>query len=112
MNDQEEELTDAQIERQDLVDGAIYQLLRQLAGLDEDNPSGDDLLPWNIEEIASVRDKIETIVASHGLMAYTEFYPGIALNEFDEELTPREQAEQDYLASHPWRELNQPYPAE
>ncbi|MDP3049698.1 MAG: hypothetical protein Q8N12_09785, partial [Thermodesulfovibrionales bacterium] len=46
------ELTAEQIKRQDSVDNAIYQLVREI------NPTADEIR-WDIEMIGEVRDVIE-----------------------------------------------------
>ena len=66
-----ETLTDAQIERQDLVDNAINDLLDSVANT-------HDNTPWNIEYIGIIRDALQEVVVSHArLMTEMEFYPYI-----------------------------------
>ena len=46
------ELTEEQIKRQDYVDNAIYQLVREINPVDKE-------IAWDIEMIGDVRDVIE-----------------------------------------------------
>lgn len=63
------ELTDEQIERQDLVDNAIYQLMQSL------NPT-DKEIEWNIEMIADIRDVAsEWMVERLNIADEQIFYP-------------------------------------
>lgn len=67
------ELTEAEIERQDSVDFAIYNLVASLVPTPEN-------VDWDIEWIAEIRDTIqEMIVNKLGLMTEQEFYPYIEL---------------------------------
>ncbi len=66
-----EELTEEQIERQDSVDNAIYQLIREL------NPTADEIR-WDIEMIGEVRDVIEDwIVERLKITDEQSFYPWV-----------------------------------
>lgn len=64
------ELTKAQIEKQDFVDNAISDLIREL------NPSREDI-DWNIEIIAEIRDRISSYFEEIGICAEQDFYPFI-----------------------------------
>jgi len=64
------ELTLEQIERQDFVDNAIYDLLNEVAPSDHE-------IPWNIEMIGDVRDIIQTKLVERGICTAQEFYPFI-----------------------------------
>lgn len=65
------ELTEEQIERQDCVDGAIYELLTKV------NPS-DQEIEWNIELIADLRDRIRYWFIEYlNLTDEMTFYPYI-----------------------------------
>ncbi len=65
------ELSDEQIQRQDFVDNAIYQLLQHI------NPSETEI-PWNIEIIADIRDRIRRwFVDTLGITDEMIFYPFI-----------------------------------
>jgi hypothetical protein len=64
------ELTDKQIERQDLVDNAIFDLLKTL------NPT-KKRLKWDIEVIGSVRDIISDYFETSGICKEQKFYPYI-----------------------------------
>ena len=60
-----DELTQAQLERQDLVDNAIRALLVELSGE----------LCWNIEDIGSVRDTVFQVLHARTGVPEMEFYP-------------------------------------
>lgn len=61
------ELTKKQLERQDSVDNAIFELIQELAG---------GTLNWDIEMIADVRDIIqEWVVGKMKLCSEQDFYP-------------------------------------
>ena len=63
--------TGSETDRQDCVDNAIYNLLLELSPTDD-----EDILEWDIEEIADIRDMIEEILVNkHKLMSSYEFYP-------------------------------------
>ena len=63
------ELTKQQIERQDFVDNAIYELVQTL------NPSGRSIA-WNIEMIGAVREQIRYwLVERNKLTDENSFYP-------------------------------------
>ncbi len=69
-----EELTDAQMERQDAVDNACHDLLNELAN--------GKVVRWNIEHISAVREAVqEVLVDQLHLMTKMEFYPYIELKE-------------------------------
>lgn len=66
------ELSLREIEQQDLVDGACYELITQFC------PNGLEDVTWNIEHIAKIRDALqEVIVNDMQLMTEQEFYPYI-----------------------------------
>ena len=58
----------AQIDRQDFVDDAIYSLVNKLI------PSGKEM-DWDIEVIGEVRDVIQSCLIERGLCTAEEFYP-------------------------------------
>lgn len=64
------ELTDEQIERQDFVDNAIYNLINELI------PS-DNEMDWDIEVIGDIRDTIQSHLVEKGLCLEQDFYPYI-----------------------------------
>ena len=65
------ELSKKQIERQDYVDNAIFQLLRNLY-VGEQEPE------WDIEVIADVRERIyHWLVEHYGTVDEMAFYPYI-----------------------------------
>jgi len=64
-----QELTDKQIDRQDFVDNAIFQLVQTV------NPT-DRSIGWNIEMIGEIRDVIrEWIVERMKMTDEQNFYP-------------------------------------
>lgn len=66
--EEERELTKKEIERQDFVDGRIYELLLELA------PENANI-EWDIEMIAAVRDAVRVeLVDKRKLMSEAEFY--------------------------------------
>ena len=64
------ELTKQQIERQDFVDNAIFNLINELIPSDKE-------MEWNIEFIGVVRDAIQTRLVEKGICSKQEFYPYI-----------------------------------
>jgi hypothetical protein len=64
------ELTDAQIERQDLVDSQIFDLLNNL------NTTNVEL-DWDIEMIAKIRDCVRAWLEEKTGIEEHEFYPSI-----------------------------------
>ena len=64
------ELTTQQIERQDIVDNAIFNLINELI------PS-DNEMEWNIEAIGEIRDAIQSRIVTKGFCTKQEFYPYI-----------------------------------
>lgn len=64
------ELTEQQIERQDFVDNAIFDLISELI------PS-DKKIEWDIEAIGAVRDAIQLQLVERGFCTEQEFYPYI-----------------------------------
>ena len=61
-------LTDEQIERQDFVDNAIFNLLNEI------NPTKKEL-DWNIELIGNVRDCIQKEFTERMICFANDFYP-------------------------------------
>lgn len=61
-------LTRKQIERQDFVDNAVFNLFCELA------PDG---MEWDIESIGEVRDAVQRCLAQKGVMTEADFYPHI-----------------------------------
>ena len=64
-------LTEQQIERQDFVDNAIFNLINELI------PSSKEM-EWNIEAIGEIRDAIQSQLVTRGICTEQEFYPYIA----------------------------------
>jgi hypothetical protein len=64
-----EDLTQEQVERQDFVDNAIFDLIREV------NPTAQEL-GWDMEVIGDIRDTICTYF-EHKLKCFSEmeFYP-------------------------------------
>lgn len=56
------------IQRQDFVDNAIFDLIQQL------NPTEKNI-DWNIEAIGNVRDVIKHYFCDADICTETEFYP-------------------------------------
>lgn len=70
------ELTKIQIERQDFVDNAIYNLLREL------NPM-DKFIQWDIEMIAAIRDIIQYYIIDKISCSKRDFYSCFEIDNFD-----------------------------
>lgn len=64
------ELTAQQIERQDFVDNAIFDLINELI------PSEKEM-DWDIETIGEIRDAIQSQLVKRGFCTGQEFYPYI-----------------------------------
>ena len=64
------ELTARQIERQDFVDNAIFELINELIPSDKE-------MDWDIEAIGEIRDSIQSQLVSRGFCSEQEFYPYI-----------------------------------
>ena len=65
-----EEWTQAEEERQDIVDSCIFDLISELVPLYKTS------YEWDIEDIAEIREAIkEVVVDKRGLMTEQEFYP-------------------------------------
>lgn len=65
------EMPKTQIERQDLIDNAIFELLQML------NPTEKDI-DWNIEMIGEVRDAVQSVMVDKlELCSEMNFYPFI-----------------------------------
>ena len=64
-------LTEQQIERQDFVDNARFNLINELI------PSSKEM-EWNIEAIGEIRDAIQSQLVTRGFCTEQEFYPYIA----------------------------------
>ncbi|MDR1198887.1 MAG: hypothetical protein LBK94_07765 [Prevotellaceae bacterium] len=65
------ELTEKQVERQDSVDNAIFELLQAL------NPNDNVHFDWDIEMIADVRSTIQHYIVGKTNCLEQEFYPYI-----------------------------------
>jgi hypothetical protein len=64
-----EEFSEAENERQDIVDGAIYNLISEMC------PKNAEV-EWNIERIGKIRDALqEVLVDDMKVMNEQEFYP-------------------------------------
>jgi hypothetical protein len=63
-------LTQAQLERQDFVDNAIFALL-------EDLQTSNAELIWDIEMIGEIRDTIQHWLEAKNLTQPEEFYPSV-----------------------------------
>ena len=65
-----EELSQTQIDRQDMVDNAIYQLFLEL------NPNPNKQIDWDIHWISEVREVVERVIV-HEMEACDDltFYP-------------------------------------
>lgn len=61
-----DELTQRQIDRQDFVDNAIYNLVRDLIPAEYENDE-EAQLEWNIEWIAEIRENISQAIAEWGV---------------------------------------------
>lgn len=64
------ELTAQQIERQDFVDNALFELINKLI------PSEKEM-EWDIEIISEIRDAIQSQLVEKGFCTEQEFYPYI-----------------------------------
>lgn len=64
------ELTEQQIDRQDYVDNAIFDLIKELIPSDKE-------MEWNIEVIGEVRNAIQSQLVDRGFCTEQEFYPYI-----------------------------------
>ena len=62
------ELTRKEIQRQDFVDNAIFELMNELI-------SNKKTIDWDIEMIAGVREEIRIALEKRGIMEEREFYP-------------------------------------
>ncbi|MBR5764680.1 MAG: hypothetical protein IKX93_08675 [Bacteroidaceae bacterium] len=62
------ELTEQQMERQDFVDNAIFDVINELI------PSNKEM-KWDIEAIGAVRDAIQLQLIERGFCTDQEFYP-------------------------------------
>jgi len=69
-----ESLTDAQIERQDFVDGQIFEMIENVLGSNID---------WDINPIAEIRDIIFRYYVLNSDIDEMEFYPYIKMDEED-----------------------------
>lgn len=68
-------LTNSQIQRQDFVDNAIYELLNAV------NPSNHQII-WNIEAVGDIRDLIQHwFVERFAITDEMTFYPYVDTNE-------------------------------
>jgi hypothetical protein len=64
------ELTAQQIERQDFVDNAIFELINELILSEKE-------MEWDIEAIGEIRDAIQSQLVEKGFCTKQEFYPYI-----------------------------------
>ncbi|MBQ9295087.1 MAG: hypothetical protein IJ219_09230 [Bacteroidaceae bacterium] len=64
------ELTRQQIERQDFVDNAIFDLINRLIPSDKE-------MGWDIEAIGEVRDSMQAQLVERGFCTEQAFYPFI-----------------------------------
>lgn len=64
------ELNAQQIERQDFVDNAIFELINELI------PSEKEM-EWDIEAIGEIRDAIQSLLVEKGFCTEQDFYPYI-----------------------------------
>ena len=64
------ELTEQQIERQDFVDNAVFNLINELV------PSEKEM-EWDIEAIGEIRDAIQSQLVTRGFCTDQAFYPYI-----------------------------------
>lgn len=72
MHEQQDELSDSQIARQDAVDNVIYELIQSI------HPSTTQI-SWNMEVIADIRNCLrEWIVDRYELCDDQSFYPYLA----------------------------------
>jgi hypothetical protein len=63
-------LTKLQIERQDFVDNAIFNLINELIPSDKE-------MEWDIEAIGEIRDAIQAKLVDKNICTEQEFYPYI-----------------------------------
>ena len=64
------ELTERQIERQDFVDNAIFDLINELIPSDKE-------MEWDIEAIGTIRDAIQSQLVERVFCTEQEYYPYI-----------------------------------
>ncbi len=64
------ELTAQQIERQDFVDNAIFELINELILSEKE-------MEWDIEAIGEIRDAIQSQLVEKGFCTKQDFYPYI-----------------------------------
>lgn len=64
------ELTKQQIERQEFVDNAIFQLINELIPFNKE-------MEWDIEAIGEIRDVIQCQLVTKGLCTEQDYYPYI-----------------------------------
>lgn len=69
----QEELTDAQINRQDFVDNAIFALLEDLAQ--------SKTVKWDIGDIADIRDMVFEVLHDQTGVDGMEFYPYVETDD-------------------------------
>lgn len=72
MGDIERTLTDKEIDKQDEIDGAIFNLICNLSPADSNGK-----IMWDIEIIGQIRDTLSAYYVSLGLCTDEEFYPSI-----------------------------------
>jgi hypothetical protein len=68
-----QELTAEELERQQEIDTAIFDLVNDL------NPG--EPLEWDIEDIGAIRDEIAALLVRKGCCTAHEFYPYLEINE-------------------------------
>ncbi len=96
-NDDDQELTDADVAQQDGVDNAIFELVQQLA------PDNADNIEWDIHWIGELRDLIQHVIVDvYHCCDEFEFYPYL---DYPSALTEIEQIAGELDAKHQRRML-------
>ncbi len=74
-----DELTRAQMDKQDEVDNACYELICNLSpDTTRDPKTMESTLSWNIHLITKVREAVEEVICDDlKLMSHMDFYPWI-----------------------------------
>ena len=71
------ELTQMQIDQQDAVDEACFDLIRRMAGEDTDSDE-PGIIEWDMELISKVREAVQEVVCDDlKIMSPMVFYPWI-----------------------------------
>jgi len=94
---QEQELTQAQLDRQDEVDNACFNFILELSG----ERSADDggKVEWDMETIQEIREAVQDVIVDKlHLMTEMEFYPYIEL----ENTVPAEQLQTEIDLIQAW----------